>query len=865
MATDESGGGKPEIDPRLAELILELANDGLLPGEELAPEPVVLRLLTPAASLAATLLVEHGRHCSRPKTCLETPGVLRKYLTMRPQVILREVPAVARALVDHPEHSFTRNARAVWLDRLKADVDAGDDLEGRIATGLLFTTSGLREYLADAPRSQAKLLASTLWARNLPNARERALFRLLGPLGGTSESGANEGQPTPIAPTGRPSNALKKPREERREIEGLQDELRMLKRERRRLTEQLAREAANREATAAELAEALKDAGDLRAEIEALQRDMRVTNAKAEIAERDRTRAASTSEQLRAERDAAAGERAELELARSRLAGGLAQKNRQLELLRTKLAAIPTGAEAVHMFLSEEDARIDQELQIAQGGDRRRADAEHAAHRRLERAFLDAFPEFVQARPAAVVRRADLSIEPLGGADEVGRSAYLIRVDDRTVLVDCGIKVGKKHLEEIAPLLERAGMIDAVVLTHAHTDHIGWLPAVVHRFPDVPVYCTIPTAELAPIMLGDCHRHHLVTMARLREERLHSSAAEPIDDPYDPEDIHNAVVRLIGCAWDDPVTVPFANLQFTFMPAGHILGAASVLIEGPGRRVLMSGDISTENQYTVGRADWSGCSGEVDLLVLESTYGGEPRGPLIESQAALVGFTRQTLDRGGSIILPCFGLGRGQEVEALLAAAMHSGDLPKVTVWVDGMIRDINGIYADHQPAFRLSENFTVVSNPSERMYVIEEARRQPTIIVSTSGMLAGGPAVEYARHLLPDAKNRIAFTGYQDEGSPGNELLSLTAQGLAVRTVTVADEEGKPVEIRAAAQAKHFGLSAHADQRGLVESASSVAAKNVLLVHGFPRTQEPLRAILQRRMPRAEIVLGATRSYRIS
>jgi Cft2 family RNA processing exonuclease len=458
-----------------------------------------------------------------------------------------------------------------------------------------------------------------------------------------------------------------------------------------------------------------------------------------------------------------------------------------------------------------------------------------------------------------------LELTPIGGADEIGRSAYFLQLGDSSILVDCGIKVGRDDLDEIAPNIDLIQHIDAVVLTHAHTDHLGWLPALVSRFPEVDIYCTPETAELVPIMLADCQRHHFAMMHRLKELAAYSSDAAPIVDPYEPEDVRAVEDALFALPYGEVENLPWSDLRLTFFRAGHVLGAASALIEGEGRRVLMGGDISDEAQLTVAAADWSAV-GEVDLLVLESTYGDKPRPPLAEQHRELVRFVGEVLTSGGSVILPCFGLGRGQEVALLLANAMKQHELPRVSVWIDGMIRQINRVYETHCPTFSLpGENFFEVQGAYDRFAALEEAQRQPTIVVTTSGMLAGGPAVEYARALLPDARNRIAFTGYQDEGNPGHALLSLTREVSDQRTVRVLDEDGDPIEIHAAAPAASFRLSAHADQTGLVRSAATVRPRHIVLVHGDRERQQPLSEQLYSAIPGSTVEFGSLRTFSIT
>ena len=197
---------------------------------------------------------------------------------------------------------------------------------------------------------------------------------------------------------------------------------------------------------------------------------------------------------------------------------------------------------------------------------------------------------------------------------------------------------------------------------------------------------------------------------------------------------------------------------------------------------------------------------------------------------------------------------------------MERGELQRVSVWIDGMIRRINRVYERHRPDFLLPrENFFEVEAVHDRFHVVEEARRQPTIIVTTSGMLAGGPAVEYARALLSEPRNRIAFTGYQDEGNPGYALMNLARQGSGSRQVQVSNEEGDPVEIVAAAPAELFQLSAHADQSGLVASAAAVRPRHIVLVHGDRGKQERLNERLRVEVPNATVEYGSLRTFTVA
>jgi Cft2 family RNA processing exonuclease/predicted nucleic acid-binding Zn-ribbon protein len=865
VADEDSASDTPEEDPLLdsdiAEAILNLVTGGAVAEADSGAHSSSTALLAPAAYLAVGEIVRHGKHCHRKKTCPETPPPLRNLLTMREAGVSQQIALIARTLMQFPQFSMVQQVRDHWLSwvALQKPEDGGPSVIDLIDQGDVFTRDGLLRYLGEDPQPAAEILASTLWARGFSTRREQALFRLLGAIATSTDRDAAQpvAAPQPAAKRDRAAR-----RAERREVQALETELKDVKRERRRVAEELAGEVKRREAAVVAMDAATNERDEDKATIESLERELRVARGRIATLARDLERSTASAQKLRGAMEGAETARQELEQARNRAVRELSLKNRQLDALRAEIAAIPTGADAVHHFLEAEEARIDQDLAILQGGDRAGAEEEHAAHRKLEQAFRAAYPSYVPPRPASLALKVDLELEILGGGDEVGRSSYALRLGDYTVLVDCGIKIGRKHLDEIVPDLTSLDRLDAVVLTHAHTDHLGWLPAIVRAFPDVSIYCTTETAELAPIMLDDCYRHHAVNMHRLRVERAHSADSTPIPETYDREDLAEVEFRLFGCEFGEPVTLPASEIQLRFLRSGHILGAASALIEGSGRRVLMSGDVSSEAQHTVGTADWAEVGDSaLDLLVLESTYGGDAtRVPLHQAQEQLVEFVKRTASDGGSVILPCFGLGRGQEVAMVLTRAMEAGDLPKVPVWIDGMIRSINRVYRDYQPQFQLSDNFIEVQASVERSEVVDRARREPVIIVTTSGMLSGGPAVEYAQRLLPEARHRIAFTGYQDEGQPGNELLRLTGGGTGARTVTVTGEEGEPVEIRAAAQAKQFGLSAHADQQGLLRLAASVRPEHIALVHGFAKTQQPLEARLNELLPGAKVALGSTR-----
>ena len=171
------------------------------------------------------------------------------------------------------------------------------------------------------------------------------------------------------------------------------------------------------------------------------------------------------------------------------------------------------------------------------------------------------------------------------------------------ILVDCGIK--PNECEDLHPEIERLERVDALILTHAHTDHIGWVPALVRRFPELDIYCSEGTAALIPVMLDDCHQHYMRKMFTQRERAKYIVNAAAVEEKYDAEDVCLVPNLLIKCSFNEEEQLPFGNVSLRFYRAGHILGAASVLIQDPsGRKIFFSGDFSSFPQLTVQAADW---------------------------------------------------------------------------------------------------------------------------------------------------------------------------------------------------------------------------------------------------------------------
>ena len=828
----------PDLAPALTLLRALQGED--VPDGPLGPATVPESVLALPVKAAMELFEYHGKVCSNVH-CHHLPPPLRPYRRMRRQAIQGAASQVHEVLWDWPDHDLVITVREAILDEY-------DELASLVSEGDLLQGGRLAELLED-PEGVFNLTA-VLWASRFQAPQAEGLFRCLVPLAVSASASGTD------APRG--------PRADRESLKQLNAECRKLRRELKEASEETGRlQAALRRSELAlervrrDHREAGERAEAAAAEVGRLEDRLRRDQSAIEDHQLKAAQAERVNTDLLRDRRRLQEEIRRKEQERSRLASRLANENTRLKRLEQQAASRPRGADAVWRFLRREKERIQADL-AGTGTDRARAEDAWTAHLRLEEAFLAAHPRYRPVRAVSVRRpKPPLRLDALGGSSEIGRSCYLLELGGRRILVDCGIKPGASR--DLHPGLGGLDRIDALLLTHAHTDHIGWVPALVRRFgDDLDIYCSSGTAALLPVQLRDCRQHYLHKMRLQRDNAHYGSDEEGPRDAYGQEDVDRVPYQVCACGFEEETRLPFDDISVRFFPAGHILGAASILVEdGRGRRVFFSGDFSSFPQLTTPAASWPEDLGEVDLLVLESTYGNRRHQPMDRVRADLIAFIRETTQtREGSVILASFALGRAQELLQLVAAAQGQGELPaSLPVHFDGMIREINPIYAGHAD-FDLPEGFREIAGPHDRQEVAERAQTVPSVIVTTSGMLAGGPVIEYARRLLPEPRHRIVLTGYQDEGAPSRALRELASPGLA-RTVRLSNGAGAGVEIRAALPAKEAGLSGHADQPGLVSYAGRLRPRHIALVHGEPAAQEELGARLAERHPGAEIVGG--------
>ncbi|HKQ79560.1 MAG TPA: MBL fold metallo-hydrolase [Blastocatellia bacterium] len=440
-----------------------------------------------------------------------------------------------------------------------------------------------------------------------------------------------------------------------------------------------------------------------------------------------------------------------------------------------------------------------------------------------------------------------MNITFLGGGNEIGASSAIVEIGSARILIDCGIRMSGDHrLPDLAAISQtHAGQLDAVLLTHAHMDHSGALPVLHQHFPGVPVYATAPTRGLVEVLLRDS-----INIMRARAE---SEQELPL---YSQPAVESLLEKMIPTPFGSPMEIGRTGVTATWFPAGHILGASSIGVEGveQGRsiRVLFSGDIAVADQLTV-PGMLPPAAFRPDVLVIEATYGDRMHSPRELEEQRLIEMVAGIIEQRGKLLIPAFAIGRAQEVTLMLLKQFRSKKLASFPVWIDGMVKTVCGVYSQfpaHQtpysrrliekhgnPFFNIVDEIRQVTSPAEREKVLSG---DPCVIIASSGMLTGGASAFYAQHLVNDERNGIAITGYQDEESPGRQLLALAEA--ETREASIA---GKTLAVKCGVE--KYSLSAHADCNEIAGLIEAINPREVVLVHGEGRSRESLRDLLRK------------------
>lgn len=406
-------------------------------------------------------------------------------------------------------------------------------------------------------------------------------------------------------------------------------------------------------------------------------------------------------------------------------------------------------------------------------------------------------------------------VSGLGGCRQVGRSCFLIQTEESNVLMDAGIDpAAESGSTENFPYLNAPELdlkdLDAVVVSHAHMDHIGMIPYLYKMGYDGPLYCTEPTRDLMIMLTLD-----YIGLAHSENNRA----------PYDSKAIKKAVKRTITPEYGE-VTDITPDMRLTLKNAGHIIGSSLVHLHvGEGlHNILYTGDYNYDNTEMLRKAETD--FQRVETMITESTYGGrdDEQTPREKANKNFLSKVKQTLNKGGKVIVPAFAVGRSQEVLGLLADEMDRSyfDYP---VYIDGMIRDVNALHTAY-PEFLsnkvqkkvfeeenspfLQDNIETIGSHNERNEVFEEG---PCIILTTSGSLTGGPVLSYLEKEAEKEENALIFVGYQFAGSLGRKIQN-GAEKVKIN--------GEKVEVNLNVSTVS-GFSAHSDREQIIDFAKNL------------------------------------------
>ncbi len=457
--------------------------------------------------------------------------------------------------------------------------------------------------------------------------------------------------------------------------------------------------------------------------------------------------------------------------------------------------------------------------------------------------------EFLRMTSLKIFRNVErprwVRIQALGGFMEVGRSAILLETSNSRILLDFGANVGNPS--DLFPYMEVLDLenLDAVIVTHAHLDHCGLIPYLYREGYSGPVYCTPPTRDL---------------MALLQMDFVDVLVKDGREAPYSEKDIRDTVLHCITLNYGE-VTDVAPDVKISLYNAGHILGSASVHIHvGKGlHNVLYTGDIKFAPTRLLSPANTR--YPRVETVIIESTYGGnnDVHPSRTESEETLKRIIVETMEKGGTVLIPVFAVGRAQEI-LLVLESMYRENGFEWPIYIDGMIREASAIHTAYPEYMNRelremilndespfeSEHFVYVKN-NDRASIVEEGRN---IVVSPSGSLTGGPAVEYFRYMAEDERNTIVLVGYQFQGSIGRKLQR------GIREIPIK-ENGKvrALEVRARVETLH-GFSGHADRPQLERYLSRLSSppKRIVLNHGDPKKIREFYSGLRRRF-RAEVL----------
>jgi hypothetical protein len=426
----------------------------------------------------------------------------------------------------------------------------------------------------------------------------------------------------------------------------------------------------------------------------------------------------------------------------------------------------------------------------------------------------------------------DVRISALGGFREVGRSAILVQTRESQVLLDCGINPGTTNPLDAFPRLDvpqfDIDSLDAVIVSHAHLDHCGFVPFLFKYGYDGPVYCSAPTSNL---------------MTLLQLDYLDVANKQGFMAPYDQKDVRECVLHTLPLRFG-AVTDISPDIRLTLHNAGHILGSSVVHLHiGEGlHNLVYTGDYKYSKTTLLESSTTE--FPRVETIITESTYGS-PRDLMpsrIEAEEKLASIINGTLGRGGKVIIPVPAVGRAQEIMLIIDGYMKRGLMKEAPVFIEGMISEATAIHTAypeylgrevrnsilHQEINPFqSDYFTMVEHPSARDEIVEG---EPSIIMATAGMLEGGPVIDYFKKLAADERNTVLFVSYQIDGTLGRRV----QKGLTETPIVNNEGRIEVVKVRLHVDSIE-GFSGHSDRRQIINYIRRVTPRpeKVVVCHG--------------------------------
>jgi uncharacterized protein len=449
----------------------------------------------------------------------------------------------------------------------------------------------------------------------------------------------------------------------------------------------------------------------------------------------------------------------------------------------------------------------------------------------------------IRSRPRS---KEEITLFCLGGVKQVGRSCFIVNTSESKIMLDCGINPGDVSGLSAYPRIDWFNFdldeIDAIILSHAHIDHQGFLPTLFKYGYKGPVYCTEPTLPLMALL-----QHDSVKIAKNNGTYL----------PYESRDVNEVIRHCITLPYGKPTDVS-PDVTITLNNAGHIMGSATVHINISGvHNILYSGDYKYARTQLLDSA--VSIYPRVETLITESTYGNST--DIMPDQSTVYRtFTEsvnQTLSGGGKVLIPVPAVGRAQEIMLVIDREMREGRLIEAPIFIEGMISEASAIHMAyaHYLGYDVrksvsqgvnpfqSEYFTSVNGYGRRDEVLND--ENPSIIMATSGMLEGGPSVEYFKEIAPNPLNKIMFVSYQINGTLGRRVIDSR-----ISEASMLDEKGKlkVIPVRCSTQ-KIDGFSGHSDFNQILSFVSRVRPKRVLVNHGEKSKSENVASTVYSRL----------------